>query len=74
MTTLDPYEHAQDLGVTIYFRPMPRWKGLWFHDQRVMVLRENMDEVEERRALTACLAHAFEAGHSHDQPACSLAA
>lgn len=72
MTSItDPYVHAQDLGVTIYFRPLPRWKGLWFQDQKTVILRENMGPEEEHAALSICLSHAFDAGHTPAHPVCT---
>jgi Zn-dependent peptidase ImmA (M78 family) len=59
MTTsrYDPHQHADDLGLTVIYRPLRTDNGLFIPDLDVIFLRPRMHKVLERSVLAHEIAH-----------------
>lgn len=56
----DPYQHADDLGVTIIYHDLPAGEnGRWYNGRRLVVIQPGMPATLERCVL------AHELGHEH---------
>lgn len=58
----DPYEHAEQLGLTVLHRPIREANGLWIPDYGTIVLRTGMGRILERCTLAHEIGH-FAHGH-----------
>lgn len=65
--SLDPYEHAEQLGLTVIHRPIKTATGLWIPDFDLIVIRSGMRRVHDRSTLAHEIAHAI-LGHSDTNP------
>ena len=63
----DPYEHADELGITIVYGRLRSGNGLWIPDFRTIALQRGMRTVQERSVLAHENAHAS-LGHRDDRP------
>lgn len=63
----DPYQHAEELGLTILHRPIRTAHELWLPEHNTVVLRSGLRVVHERSALAHGIAHALLA-HVDDRP------
>ena len=66
-TPRDPYEHAEQLGITVIHRPIRTATGFWIPDHNLIVLRTGMRRVHDRSTLAHELAHAA-LGHVESTP------
>jgi hypothetical protein len=63
----DPYQHAEELGVTVLHRPIRTAHELWLPERNVVVVRSGLRRIHDRSALAHGLAHAA-LGHPDDRP------
>ena len=63
----DPFQHAEDLGIQVLFRPIETANEMWLPDYETIVIRESMRATHKRTACTHGLAHAI-LGHRDDRP------
>lgn len=66
-TSRDPYEHAQQLGLTVIHRPIKSATGLWIPEYDLIVIRSGMRRVHDRSTLAHEIAHAI-LGHEDTNP------
>ncbi|GAA3591869.1 hypothetical protein GCM10022198_14770 [Klugiella xanthotipulae] len=59
----DPFQHAEELGVSIVYRRLHSGRGLWVPEARTVFLQQRMGAVHERNTLAHELGHAV-LGHS----------
>ena len=67
MTRYDPYQHAEQLGITVLHRAIKTANGLWIPEHRVIVIRAGIRAVHDRAALAHEIGHAVH-GHQDDRP------
>lgn len=67
MPKYDPYEHAEELGITVLHRSIRTAHGMWLPDHRIIVIRSGLRAVHDRSALAHELGHAHY-GHRDDRP------
>lgn len=63
----DPYEHAEELGLQVLFRPIKSANELWLPQHRTLVIKEGMRSVHQRNACAHGVAHA-ELAHPDSRP------
>lgn len=63
----DPYQHAEELGLTVLHRPIRTAHELWLPDHGTIVIRSGLRNVHDRSALAHGVAHAV-LGHEDDRP------
>lgn len=63
----DPFEHADELGIQVLFRPIRTANEMWLPDHHTIVIRETMRAVHRRNACAHGVAHALY-GHEDDRP------
>lgn len=63
----DPYQHAEELGLTVLHRPIRTAHELWLPDHNTIVIRSGLRAVHDRSALAHGVAHA-EYGHQSSGP------
>lgn len=66
-TNYDPWDHAEQLGITVVHRTLRASNGLWVPDARTIILRPRMRRIVERSVLAHELGHAHHA-HRDDRP------
>lgn len=69
----DPFEHAEDLGIPVIFRPLRAANGMWLPDHQVIVVQPGMRALHTRSTLAHEIAHAL-LGHEDDRPKHEVAA
>lgn len=67
MTRYDPYEHAEELGITVLHRKIRTANGLWLPDHNTIVIRSGMRVLHDRSTLAHEIAHAV-LGHFDGRP------
>jgi Zn-dependent peptidase ImmA (M78 family) len=63
----DPFEHAEQLGLTIVYGRLRTANGLWIPDIRTIILQPRMRVIQERSVLAHEIGHA-DLGHRDDRP------
>ncbi|MDE2100822.1 MAG: ImmA/IrrE family metallo-endopeptidase [Patescibacteria group bacterium] len=61
-SSYDPFEHADQLGLTILYGRLRASNGLWIPDHRTIILQPRMRAIQERSVLAHEIAHA-DLGH-----------
>lgn len=67
MTGYDPFEHAEQQGIRIIYRPIRTAQGLWLPEHNLIVIRTGLRAIHERSILAHELGHAM-LGHTDDNP------
>lgn len=65
--TYDPFEHADELGIQVLFRPIVSANEMWLPEHHTIVVRESMRPIHRRNACAHGVAHAI-FGHTDDRP------
>jgi Zn-dependent peptidase ImmA (M78 family) len=63
----DPYQHAEQLGITVLHRPIRSAQELWLPDHNTIVIRSGLRRIHDRSVLAHGIAHAA-LGHEDDRP------
>lgn len=63
----DPYEHAEQLGLTVVHAPIRTAHELWLPERNTIVVRSGLRRVHDRSALAHGIAHAL-LGHEDARP------
>jgi Zn-dependent peptidase ImmA (M78 family) len=65
--TYNPWDHAEQLGLTVIERPIRTANGLWVPDHQLIVLKTGMKMRHKRCVLAHEIGHA-DLGHRDDRP------
>lgn len=63
----DPWEHAHDLSVDVYVRPLRTAHGLWLPDENVILVHSRLRAGAQRNVLAHEIGHA-DLAHPDDRP------
>lgn len=63
----DPYQHADEMGIQVLFRPIRAANEMWLPDHHTIVIKDGMRAVHRRTACAHGIAHALY-GHEDDRP------